>query len=237
MPASPNMNLGDCGLYLLWFFRTPGSELRFAQSSLLGLHAGDRQQIAVRSEKELLGWRRVFEFVEILECGAPKCLATPIRRLGVAILTARLKDQCAHRVRIGFPGIAIRGVTLSPIRVGAAARFLNEPADATRIGVGLGDIAHGDQRLREKARRIDLAAPGAGLVAVADDRLENRNRLFQIADGHVLQCDELADARYLPQLDRALPDLERLQPIGERLLAAGEQRAGIAAVVIELREI
>jgi hypothetical protein len=60
--------------------------------------------------------------------------------------------------------------------------------------------------------------------------------LFGIADGSVLQRDELPDATDLLEVDRTLAGCKRLQAVCERILVASKKRPRGAAVVIELRE-
>ena len=60
--------------------------------------------------------------------------------------------------------------------------------------------------------------------------------MFGIAKGLVLQRDELLDPPALREIARVLSNLERLLPVGDGFLVAAEQRAGGAAVVIELCE-
>ena len=126
-------------------------------------------------------------------------------------------------------------VSRPPTRIWAATGLLDQRLDTPRISIGLVDVADSDQGLLHIAQRIDHAAALTRLVACPYHRIKQRHRLLQVAERSVLDRDKLLNAPQLPVFDRALADRERLQSVGECFLVVSEQRPGIAAVVVELR--
>ena len=233
------MNVGATGAYLPRCARTLSNARRASASAslsrpcLASLRATRNSALSAPESSVLQGaGSRISGGV--FHCHAAKRLGAAVSSFSLGILPARFEHQAAHRIIVGFPGMTVDGIRPAPIRVGTAARLLHKRFDAPRISASLGRRLPSKPTFRDVGQGIDHGAPHAGLVTFPHDRVEHRDGLFGIADGSILQRDELSDATDLLEFDRALADRKRLQAVGECILVAGEKRAGGAAIVIEL---